>query len=83
MLFHTYEYLVLFLPLSLFAYFALNRRRGVAWGGLWLLSSSLFFYAFWRVEYLPLLLFSIAVNYGSSRLLSRPGDRVGRFSKRS
>ena len=52
-------------------------------GSLWLLGSSLFFYSFWRVEYLPLLLVSIIVNYGSSRLLSRTGDRIGPISKRA
>ncbi len=77
MLFQTYEYLFLLLPASLAVFFFLNRKRQLALGSFWLLASSLFFYGYWKIQYVPLLLASIAVNYGFSRLLSNlPPEKI-------
>ena len=66
MLFNSYEFLLFFLPASVAGYFFFNRFRA---GNLWLVACSLFFYAWWRVNFLPLLLASIAVNFVVGRTI--------------
>ena len=36
---------------------------------IFLISASLFFYAFWKLAYLPVLLGSIAINYALAKLI--------------
>ncbi|MEA4924902.1 MAG: MBOAT family protein [Syntrophomonadaceae bacterium] len=64
MLFNSYEYIFLFLPVSLIIYFVLNKFTATSsWSILWLVLTSLFFYSWWNPVYLPLILISMAVNY--------------------
>ncbi|MBK8287660.1 MAG: hypothetical protein IPK95_02690 [Cellvibrionales bacterium] len=51
MLFNSFEYLLLFLPLTVVVYFFLSRRVGAMAGKLWLVLASLFFYGWWSVSY--------------------------------
>jgi D-alanyl-lipoteichoic acid acyltransferase DltB (MBOAT superfamily) len=73
MLFNSFAFLFLYLPVVLVGY-QLFRRRGVAWLGM----CSLFFYAWWDWRFLPLLLLSICFNYGAGRAIcgleGRPRD---------
>lgn len=62
MLFSSFEFIFLFLPLTLAGYFFFGKRSVRAANG-WLLFASLFFYAWWDVRFLPLLLVSIMLNY--------------------
>jgi D-alanyl-lipoteichoic acid acyltransferase DltB (MBOAT superfamily) len=61
MLFNSYEFLFLFLPITLAGYFWVA-RRGHEPAIVWLVLASLFFYAWWRPVYLLLLLFSMLVT---------------------
>ena len=70
MLFNSFEFLLAFLPIVLIGYFAFNRLSG-RWGNAWLVAASLFFYAWWRAEYLALLAASIAVNFAVGCTLMR------------
>ncbi len=70
MLFHAPNFLFVFLPLTLLGY-VLAKRVGDVWGKLWLLSASAVFYASWRIEFVPLIAFSIAFNYGIAEALHR------------
>jgi D-alanyl-lipoteichoic acid acyltransferase DltB (MBOAT superfamily) len=66
----------LFLPVALVAYFAC---RGVGTGRVataWLTLASLVFYGYWNPVYLPLILASMAFNFGVGALLVR-GERTG------
>ena len=63
MLFSTWQFILAFLPVSFFVYFWLNRRRMIIAGKVWLVAASLFFYAYWGVNYLPLILASILLNF--------------------
>lgn len=36
---------------------------------LFLIAGSLFFYGYWKISYLPILLFSIVANYGIASLI--------------
>jgi len=64
MLFNSFSFLFLFLPIVTLGFFALARRNQVLAAG-WLAAASLVFYGWWAVEYIPLLLASILFNYGA------------------
>ncbi len=80
MLFNSIEYVFFFLPASLAVYFVLAGRADAVYSRAWLAAASLFFYAWWKVEYLALILLSIAVNYLLAgrilRLAGTPGART-------
>jgi D-alanyl-lipoteichoic acid acyltransferase DltB (MBOAT superfamily) len=53
MLFHSQEFVLLFLPVAVGAYYALARSQSAReW---WLIAASLMFYGWWDVRFLPLL----------------------------
>lgn len=64
MLFNSFSFLFLFLPLCAAGFFLLARRSHVMAAG-WLACASLLFYGWWSPEYLPLLLGSIGFNYAA------------------
>ena len=71
MLFNSYDYIFVFLPISVAVYYCLlyfsgdklisilNTRMRV----VWLVVASLYFYSYWSARYLPLLLFSAIINF--------------------
>lgn len=63
MLYNSYAFILLFLPVSLFVYFFLNSRKLTLASKLWLVTVSLLFYSWWNIIYLPILLGSILFNY--------------------
>lgn len=63
MIFSSWQFILLFLPISFFVYFWLNHRRLITAGKVWLVAASLFFYGYWDVQYLPLILGSIFLNF--------------------
>lgn len=63
MLFNSYEFIFLFLPLVAVVYFSLNHYRLIRAANIWMIAASLFFYAWWDVQNLIVLGVSIAVNY--------------------
>lgn len=62
MLFNSYAFIFLFLPLVLLGFFQLGRHSH-AWAAGWVAAASLFFYGWWNPAYLGLLLASIIGNY--------------------
>ncbi|HWW73052.1 MAG TPA: MBOAT family O-acyltransferase [Duganella sp.] len=62
MLFNSFSFILLFLPITALGYFTLA-RRSQSMAAAWLAAASLFFYGWWSVEYIPLLLASIGFNY--------------------
>jgi len=80
-LFNSYVFIFCFLPIVLAGYLLLRRAAQPLWPIVWLVLASLVYYSWWRPEYLLLLLFSVAVNYGFGKLiidggLSRPRSRA-------
>jgi D-alanyl-lipoteichoic acid acyltransferase DltB (MBOAT superfamily) len=69
MLFNSYEFIFMFLPVVFILFYALRRFRQAAF--LWLIGASLFFYSFWNTKLLPVILFSLLFNYGFVQLLRR------------
>lgn len=62
MLFNSYGFIFLFLPIVLLGFFQLARVHHV-YAAAWLAVSSLFFYGYWNPAYVGLLLGSIVCNY--------------------
>ena len=63
MLFNSYDFLFLFLPVTLAGYFLLGRTKKSGLANVWLILASLLFYAYWDWHFLPVLLVSMAGNY--------------------
>ena len=75
MLFNSYPFIFLFLPIMLIGYFYLTHKRLILGSKVWLVGGSLFFYGYWDIAYIPLLLFSIFVNFSlGSALVDAPRD---------
>jgi alginate O-acetyltransferase complex protein AlgI len=70
-LFNSYEFIFLFVPVALAGYWIAAARAGFSVAVWWLVAASLFFYGWWNPAYLLLLLASIGVNYVLGRMLSR------------
>jgi alginate O-acetyltransferase complex protein AlgI len=81
MLFNSYEFICLYLPITLIIYFFLNKKRLIIPARLWLVISSLFFYSYWNPKYLPLLLGTILFNFYVGKILSTCSYRL--FFKKS
>lgn len=71
MLFNSYIFIFLFFPLCLFGYYSLLHWKKREAAQLFLLVMSFWFYGYFQVNYLWIMLFSIAVNYCFHRLLSK------------
>ncbi len=79
MLFNSYPFIFLFLPVGLIGYFVLGRFGNVV-AVTWLALASLAFYAVSNWPFVFLLLASVAFNYLIGWLLISPWSRVPRFS---
>jgi D-alanyl-lipoteichoic acid acyltransferase DltB (MBOAT superfamily) len=74
MLFNSWIYLLVFLPLATLGYVQLRQRSAAA--SLWWLNlCSFFFYGWWNPAYIPLLLLSISGNFLLGQQLSRSHSR--------
>ena len=76
MLFNSYPFLFLFLPVTLLGFFRLGRFKP-ALASLWLFLASLTFYAWWNPVYVVLLLASVLFNYAVGQALLRNHGRAG------
>ncbi|MBI3560727.1 MAG: MBOAT family protein [Gammaproteobacteria bacterium] len=63
MLFNSYEFIFLFLPITLGVFYILGARGQQKVALAWLVLASLFFYGWWNPLYLALIVPSIVVNY--------------------
>ena len=70
MLFNSYQFVFVFLPVVLVVFFSLGRLNR-SWAAGWLALASIVFYGYWSVNYIPLLLGSVAFNFFCGRALAR------------
>ena len=70
MLFNSYQFIFLFLPITFFIFFAIS-RLGHEVAIIWLVLASLFFYGWWNPIYLILILLSMVGNFTLGMLLSK------------
>lgn len=71
MLFNSYIFICLFLPLTLIGYFGLRKLQKHELAKIYLILMSLWFYAYNNPSYLILILSSIVVNYLCSYFMNR------------
>jgi D-alanyl-lipoteichoic acid acyltransferase DltB (MBOAT superfamily) len=82
MLFNSYEFIFAFLPVAFLVYFYLNHLRMPLASKSWLVFSSLFFYSWWNIAYLPLILASVLFNYTITQVMGTAGDSQRKFFSR-
>lgn len=82
MLFNSYEFIFIFLPITFFVYFYLNKKRLTEASKGFLVFSSLFFYSWWNIAYLPLILSSMLFNYVVGNTLAKSIESGKRTGKR-
>lgn len=74
MLFNSYIFILLFLPLTLFGYYLLHSFHRETWAYLELAGMSLWFYGYFNPGYLLIIGSSILVNYGVSLIFRRRNE---------
>ena len=82
MLFNSYEFIFVFLPITFFVYFYLNHKRFTEASKVFLVCSSLFFYSWWSIAYLPMILVSMIFNYVIGRSLNKTFNNHEKVSVR-
>ena len=70
MLFNSYVFLFAFLPVALCGFFVAC-AFGEKFASVWLVGASLVFYGWWNPGFLPVLIVSVAFNYGMSQIIDR------------
>ncbi|HMR51710.1 MAG TPA: MBOAT family O-acyltransferase [Amaricoccus sp.] len=82
MLFNSYEYILVFLPVTVLVFLMLG-RRSQSWALGWLIVASVVFYAYWRPFNLAIIGPSLAVNWlFARRLLALAGDESRNAARR-
>ena len=77
MIFSTYKFIFLFLPVTFAGYFLLNRFRNYSLGKIWLVICSLYFYSQGSPAFFPFFLGSITGNYiFGSKMIQTEGDQT-------
>ncbi|MCR4615045.1 MAG: MBOAT family protein [Clostridiales bacterium] len=80
MLFNSYIFIFLFLPVTVAGWFLLNKTKASLPPKIFLLAMSLVFYAYFNIKYLPIIVVSIAANYliylGMKRLSKKAPRRL-------
>lgn len=76
MLFNSYIFIFAFLPITFFVYFYLNAKRLTEASKAFLVFSSLFFYSWWNIAYLPIILVSMLFNYVVGVSLSKDNEHT-------
>lgn len=71
MLFNSYEFIFIFLPLTLAGYFLFAKYKLTKLATAWLVFASFSFYAYWDIRYLPLLAISILFNFTAGSFIEK------------
>ena len=72
MLFNSYEFIFLFLPVTLAIYFLVGKSGNTRLAFGWLLVASLFFYAYWHFANIAIIIVSVCFNYWLGRHVIHP-----------
>ncbi|MBO0961649.1 MBOAT family protein [Neobacillus sp. MM2021_6] len=80
MLFNSFEFILIFLPVTFLVYFTLLYTGQTVIAKVFLGVASLVFYSWWNINYLPLILISIAVNYTFGAILTKSYKKSNRKS---
>lgn len=75
LLFNSYAFIFLFLPITFFVFFGLGKLRQKNYVISWLVLASFLFYAYWDYRYVPLLFSSILFNYFVGKEIERKQEK--------
>ena len=81
MVFSSYIFICLFLPIVVSIYYGLAKMKSDVWQKCFLVLSSLYFYGYYNIVYLLLILISIVVNYVVATLISRFDETNEKWKK--
>ena len=76
MLFNSIEFLFIFLPIVFCINFILIKLKLIKYTNLWLLIASLYFYAYYKIEYLHIIVSSILFNYFIGLLIQKNNEQL-------
>lgn len=76
MLFNSYIFILIFLPLSLAGWFGLNQLHHEKAAKVFLILMSFWFYGMFGTQFIPILLVSVFANYGFSQLSDRIAQKA-------
>src|SRR5262245_17602174 len=80
MLFNSYEFILVFLPIVAVVFFQIARASHLL-AATWLCAASLFFYGWWNPKFVALLVASIALNYAAGYAIGLAGSVGNGFAK--
>ena len=75
MLFNSYTFIALLLPITLFVYYLIGGQGRHRIAISWLVGASLFFYGWWNPAYLGLIVASMLFNYSVGISLGNHGSK--------
>jgi D-alanyl-lipoteichoic acid acyltransferase DltB (MBOAT superfamily) len=81
MLFNSYVFIFLFLPITLFVYFGLNQRKWMLGSMIWLIFVSLGYYGWWNPIYVLLIVGSMLFNFTVGKGLKKSKE-TGKILKK-
>lgn len=79
MLFNSYEFIFMFLPLVLLGYYFVGQRFSKNAAIAWLVIASLFFYGWWNPRFVVLLVSSILFNFAMGYFLEKISGEMGNY----
>jgi alginate O-acetyltransferase complex protein AlgI len=82
MLFNSYGFICLFLPITFIVYYVLNKHKLILVSKAWLVLASLFFYGFWNPIYIPLIIGSMLFNYLIGWILVKKKEKWFCFNRK-
>jgi hypothetical protein len=71
MVFHSHEFIFIFLPITLLGFFLVKKFFTYPWSLVWLAGASIVFYSSWISIYSLLLIASTLFNYLIGRLIEK------------
>lgn len=63
MIFSSFTFIFIFLPCALLGFYILKALKFYQFAKIFLVGASLVFYAYWKLDYLFILLFSVLINF--------------------
>lgn len=71
MLFNSFQFIFIFLPITLYIFYLLRKYINNDLSIIFLVVASLIFYAYWKYQYVYLLIISIILNYTCGNLINK------------
>ena len=79
MLFNTYQFIFIFLPISIFGIYLIKKLKISNYSHIWILFCSISFYALWDFYFLFLIFFTIFINFYVGNLIKKKKKNILSF----